>query len=298
MNRLDIKTRALILRCLVEGNSIRSTVKISGASKNTVTKLMTEAGKACSEYQDQHLRNLPCTRVEVDEIWSFVYAKAKNVKTAKAAPQDAGDVWTWTSICADTKLVPTWAVGDRSAATAGDFIADLADRLSNRIQLTSDGHRPYLQAVEDAFGADVDYAVLNKIYANAGGKTAEKRYSPATCTGVKKEAITGNPDMKKASTSYVERNNLTMRMGMRRFTRLTNAFSKKVENHAHSISLHFMYYNFCRQHKSLNKITPAMAAGVTDRLWDIEDIIALIDAAAPAPKKRGPYKKSGQEISN
>ena len=300
MNKLDTKTRALILRCLVDGNSIRATVRISGASKNTVTKLMIDAGKACDAFQNEALRDLPCKRVQVDEIWSFVYAKQKNVETAKAAPEDAGDVWTWTAICADTKLVPSWHVADRSGESAKEFIDDLASRLAGRAQLTSDGHRPYLEAVEGAFGADVDYAQLVKLYGDTpeskkGG--AHRKYSPAECTGIKKRTVEGKPDEKHVSTSYVERQNLTMRMSMRRFTRLTNAFSKKVENHAHSVALHFMYYNFCRIHQSL-KITPAMAAGVTDRLWDIEDIVKLIDEAAPAPKKRGPYKKRGQENSN
>ncbi len=298
MNKLDTKTRAQILHHLVKGCGMRDTAELVGVSKNTVTKMLVEAGEVCSDYQNEKLRDLPCKRVQVDEIWSFVYAKAKNVKAAKSAPQDAGDVWTWTSICADTKLVPSWHVADRSGDAAKEFISDLAGRLSNRVQLTSDGHRPYLEAVEEAFGADIDYAMLVKMYGNEGGKSPEKRYSPAKINGTRKTTIEGEPEEKHVSTSYVERNNLTMRMSMRRFTRLTNAFSKKVENHAHSISLHFMYYNFCRQHKSLKGISPAMAAGVTDRLWDIEDIVKLMDAAAPAPKKRGPYKKKGQEISN
>ncbi len=295
MNKLDTKTRAMILRCLVEGNSIRSTARLTDTSKNTVTKLLIDAGKACSDYQAEALRDLPCSRVQVDEIWSFVYAKAKNVAAAKAAPEDAGDVWTWTAICADTKLVPSWLVADRTSASAIEFMDDLASRLRNRVQLSSDGHKPYLEAVEGAFGGDIDYAVIQKIYGTAP-EAVRGRYSPAVCTGIKKQRVEGSPDPKHVSTSYVERQNLTMRMSMRRFTRLTNAFSKKVENHAHSVALHFMYYNFCRQHKSLNKLTPAMAAGVTERLWDVEDIVALIDAAAPAPVKRGPYRK--KDISN
>lgn len=294
MNKLPLKTRSLILRCLVEGNSIRSTARLADVSKNTVTKLLIEAGKMCGEYQGRVLRDLPCRRVQVDEIWSFVYAKQKNVAAAKAAPEDAGDVWTWTAICADTKLVPSWLVADRSSASAIEFMDDLAKRLASRVQLSSDGHKPYLEAVEGAFGGDIDYAVIQKIYGTAP-EAARGRYSPAVCTGVRKERVEGDPDPAHVSTSYVERNNLTMRMSMRRFTRLTNAFSKKIENHAHSVSLHFMYYNFCRQHKSLNKLSPAMAAGVTDRLWDIEDIVKLVDEAVPKPGRRGPYKKT---ISN
>ena len=292
MNKLDTKTRILILRCLVEGQSIRATARTADVSKNTVTKLLIDAGRACSDYQERMLRDLPCKRVQVDEIWSFVYAKQKNVKKAKAAPADAGDVWTWTAICADTKLVPSWHVADRSGESAIEFMDDLRSRLANRVQLSSDGHKPYLEAVEGAFGGDIDYAVIQKIYGTAP-EAQKGRYSPAICTGVKRERIEGSPDPAHISTSYAERNNLTMRMSMRRFTRLTNAFSKKVENHTYSVALHFMYYNFCRQHKSLNKLTPAMAAGVTDRLWDIEDIVAVIEAAEPAPKKRGPYKKGG-----
>lgn len=300
MNKLDTKSRVLILRCLVEGQSIRATARTADVSKNTVSKLLIDAGKACSEYQDKALRDLKCTRIQVDEIWSFVYAKQKNVEKAKAAPEQAGDVWTWTAIDADTKLVPSWTIGDRSGETAMEFMDDLASRLANRVQLTSDGHRAYLEAVEGAFGGDVDYAQLVKLYGDAptAEKGAHRRYSPAKCNGTKKTRIEGKPDRRHVSTSYVERNNLTMRMSMRRFTRLTNAFSKKVENHAHSVSLHFMFYNFCRQHKSLKGISPAMAAGVTDHLWDIEDIVKLIDDAAPTPKKRGPYKKRGQENSN
>lgn len=297
MNKLDTKTRAMILRCLVEGNSIRATARLTDTSKNTVTKLLVDAGKVCSAYQDAAFRDLPCKRVQVDEIWSFVYAKAKNVEKAKAAPEDAGDVWTWTAICSDTNLVPSWLVADRSGASAIEFMDDLASRLADRVQLSSDGHKPYLEAVEGAFGGHIDYAVIQKIYGTAP-EAVRGRYSPAVCTGVKKERIEGNPDPKHVSTSYVERNNLTMRMSMRRFTRLTNAFSKKAENHAHAVALHFMHYNFCRIHKTL-RVTPAMAAGVSDRLWGIEDIVALVEASeAEKPRTRGPYKKRGQEISD
>ena len=289
MNKLDPKTRKLIIRCLVEGQSIRATARTADVSKNTVTKLLIDAGKACADYQDKALRGLPCKRVQVDEIWSFVHCKQKNVANAKAAPEGAGDVWTWTAIDADTKLVPSWLVADRSGASAIEFMDDLASRLAGRIQLTSDGHKPYLEAVEGAFGGDIDYAVIQKIYGTAP-EAVKGRYSPAICTGVKRERIEGSPDPDHISTSYAERQNLTMRMSVRRFTRLTNAFSKKVENHAHSVALHFMFYNFCRIHKSL-RVTPTMAAGVVDRLWDIDDIIRIVDEAAPKPAPRGPYKK-------
>ncbi|MCY4384577.1 MAG: IS1 family transposase [Nitrospinae bacterium] len=291
MNTLPLKTQTLIIRCLVEGMSIRATARTSGTSKNTVAKLLVDAGKACGEYQNRVLRDLPCKRVQVDEVWSFVYAKQKNLPNTQAAPEVAGDVWTWTAICADTKLVPSWRVGVRSGDTATDFMIDLRDRLANCVQLTSDGHKPYLVAVEDAFGADIDYAMLVKLYGSDGGTSPEKRYSPAECTGARMLQIEGNPDPAHISTSYAERNNLTMRMSMRRFTRLTNAFSKKIENHIDSVSLHFLYYNFCRQHKSLGGITPAMAAGVTERFGDIEDIVRLVNEARPKPGPRGPYKK-------
>ena len=292
MNKLDRKTRKLILRCLVEGMSIRATARTAEVSKKTVVKLFVDATKVCAEFQDKTLRDLPCKRIQCDEIWSFVYCKDKNVRRAKSAPTEAGDVWTWTAICADTKIVPSWLVGDRSGATAIEFMDDLRPRLSNRVQLTTDGHKAYLGAVEGAFGGDVDYAMLVKIYGGSAGKTAEKRYSPAECTGIKKRGITGDPDKSHVSTSYVERQNLTMRMSTRRFTRLTNAFSKKVENHAHSVALHFMHYNFCRVHKSLGE-TPAMRAGVADRVFDLDDIIALIDEAAPKPNRPATYKKRG-----
>ena len=293
MNKLNAKTRKLIIRCLVEGQSIRATARTAGVSKNTVAKLLIDAGKACADYQDKALRGLSCRRIQVDEIWSFIYAKEKNVARAKSAPPEAGDVWTWTAICAETKLVPSWRVGDRSGETAIDFIDDLRARLADRVQLISDGHRTYLESVEGAFGADVDYPQLVKLYGEA--PEGQRRYSPATCVGARKRRVEGNPDPAHVSTSYAEHNNLTMRMSIRRFTRLTNAFSKKIENHAYSVALHFMHYNFCRQHKSLGGISPAMAAGVTDRLWDIEDIVRLVEEAVPAPGPRGPYKK---QISN
>lgn len=274
---------------LVEGNSLRAVTRMSGVSINTVTKLLTDAGRICGEYQDKVLRDLPCKRVQVDEIWSFTYAKQRNVQNAKAAPEEAGDTWTWTAIDADSKLAVSWLIGGRDAEYANAFIEDLAGRLANRVQLTSDGHGPYLEAVERGFGAGVDFATLIKIYGPA--PEAQRRYSPPVCKGARKDRVTGNPDPAHVSTSYVERQNLTMRMHMRRFTRLTNGFSKKVENHAYAVALHFMYYNFVRVHKSL-RMTPAMAAGVTTKLWEIGDIVDLIEAEEDAqPRKRGPYKK-------
>ncbi len=289
MNKLPLQKRAQILHLLCEGNSIRAVTRLTGVSKNTVTKLLIDAGKACAAYHDEHVRNVKAERVQVDEVWSFTYSKQKNVSTAKAAPEDAGDTWTWTAIEADTKLIVSYLVGGRDSEYAITFMDDLRGRISNRVQLTSDGHKAYLEAVEGAFGGDVDYAQLVKLYGNAP-ESAKGRYSPAECTGIKKTRIEGNPDPKHVSTSYVERQNLTMRMHMRRFTRLTNAFSKKVENHSYAVALHFMYYNFVRIHQKL-RMSPAMAAGVTDRLWEISDIAALVEAAEDAPKKRGAYKK-------
>ncbi|KNX42904.1 IS1 transposase [Roseovarius tolerans] len=297
MNKLPAHKRVMILNMLIEGMSMRSISRTVGVSINTVSKLLVEAGEACAAYHDETVRNVNAQRVQCDEIWSFVYAKDKNVKTAKAAPDGAGDVWTWTAIDADSKMILSYEVGDRSAATAIEFMDDLCARLASRVQLTTDGHRAYLEAVEGAFGGDIDYAMLVKIYGDLGGKTAERKYSPAECTGIRKRAVEGRPDEAHISTSYVERQNLTMRMGMRRFTRLTNGFSKKLENHLHMLSLYFVHYNFVRVHKSL-RMTPAMAAGVSDTLHDMEWIVGLIDAQAPAPKKRGPYKKRQPEISN
>lgn len=292
MNRLTPDKRAQILHLLCEG-MIRAITRITGASKNTVSKLLCDVGQACSNYQDTALRNLPCTRVQVDEIWSFTYAKQKNVPFCKSAPQRAGECWTWTAIDAQTKLIVSWFVGGRDAGSAKSFITDLASRLSHRIQLTSDGHRQYAEAVYGAFGDEVDYAQLVKLYGNERmPETAQGRYSPAECTGIKKTRMIGKPEDAHVSTSYIERANLTMRMHNRRFTRLTNAFSKKIENHCHAVSLHFMFYNFCRIHQTL-RVTPAMAAGVTDKLWEIADIASLLDErdAAIATQKRGAYKK-------
>ncbi|TAL80300.1 MAG: IS1 family transposase [Beijerinckiaceae bacterium] len=290
MHKLSSSERAHILHLLCEGQSIRAITRVTGSSKNTVTRLLIDAGKACMAYHDAHVRDVKAKRVQVDEIWSFTYAKQKNVATAKAAPACAGDTWTWTAIEADTKLIVSYFVGGRDGECAMAFMDDLASRLSNRVQLTSDGHRAYLEAVEGAFGGDVDYAILNKIYGTVP-EAAKGRYSPAACLGAKKERIEGSPDPAYVSTSYVERSNLTMRMHMRRFTRLTNGFSKKVENHAYAVALHMMYYNFVRIHSKL-RVTPAMAAGVSDRLWEVADIVALVEAQeAKADMKRGPYRK-------
>jgi IS1 family transposase len=283
VNRLSTDQRAQIVSCLCEGMSIRATVRLTGAAKNTVTKLLVELGGACAEYQAAALFDLPCTNIQCDEIWAFCYSKQKNVPEEHRGEYGYGDVWTWTAICADTKLVPSWLVGERTAEDAEVFIRDLASRLANRVQLTTDGLRLYVRAVESAFHGDIDYAQLHKIYDAPGGDDNERRYSPAVCTGIEIRKVNGNPDMDKASTSYVERQNLTMRMGMRRFTRLTNAFSKKVENLAHAVSLHYMYYNFARPHGTLTKdaggrkTTPAMAAGITDHVWTCRDIAALLD---------------------
>ena len=297
MRKLDTKTRALIIRLLVEGNSIRATSRIADVSKNTVNKLLIDAGKACSKYHDEHVRNVKASVVQCDEIWSFTYAKQKNVAAAKDAPEFAGDTWTWTAIDSESKMIISYMVGGRDSEYAMAFMDDLRGRLSNRVQLTTDGHKAYLEAVEGAFGADVDYAQLVKMYGGpTGNKGHEKKYSPAECTGIKKRRIEGDPDKALVSTSHVERQNLTMRMHMRRFTRLTNAFSKKVENHAYAVALHFMYYNFVRVHQTL-KVTPAMQAGLTDHLWDIADLVAIVDANEPAPKKRGPYKRRKKDIS-
>ncbi len=290
MNKLDHEARARILHLLCEGASIRAITRLTGASKNTVIKLMIDAGKACAAYHDQHVCGLATKRVQVDEIWSFTYAKQKNVAKAKAAPANAGDTWTWTAIDADNKLMISWLVGGRDGEYAMSFMDDLQSRLANRVQLTSDGHRAYLEAVEGAFGGDVDYAQLVKLY-GAAPESAKGRYSPAECTGAVKTPIEGNPDPKHISTSFAERQNLNIRMHTRRFTRLTNAFSKKVENHAWSVALFATYYNFVRIHKTL-RMSPAMAAGVTDRLWEIGDIVALVEAADAKPGKRGAYKKA------
>jgi IS1 family transposase len=290
MNRLTKDDRARILHLLCEGSSIRAVTRLTGASKNTVTKLMIDAGKACAAYHDECVRGLKTKRVQVDEIWSFTYAKQKNVAKAKAAPANAGDTWTWTAIDADSKLMISWLVGGRDSGYAMAFMDDLASRLANRVQLTSDGHKAYLEAIEGAFGGDIDYAMLVKMY-GASPESAVGKYSPAECIGAKKERIEGNPDPVHISTSFAERQNLNMRMHMRRFTRLTNAFSKKVENHAWSVALFTTYYNFVRIHKTL-RVTPAIAAGVTDRLWEIGNIVALVEAADVKPSKRGPYRRT------
>lgn len=290
MNRLSHGDRARILHQLCEGMSIRAITRTTGASKNTIIRLLVDAGKACAAYHDEHVRNVKAKRVQVDEIWSFTYAKQRAVATAKAAPSNAGDTWTWTAIDADSKLIISYLVGGRDAEYAMWFIDDLRGRLANRVQLTSDGHGAYLRAVEDAFGADVDYAQLVKMYGPS--ISAPGRYSPAPFVAAKLSVVEGRPDPKHISTSYVERSNLTMRMHMRRFTRLTNGFSKKVENHAYAVALHMMYYNFVRIHKTL-RVTPAMAAGVTDRLWEIGDIVKLVEDTEATLKPRGPYKKRG-----
>ena len=273
MNILNRTKRAQLISVLVEGNSLRATARICDVAFNTVLKFIPDIGRVCDEYQDKAFQHLTCKRIQCDEIWSFCYAKAKNVPEQFRGQFGYGDVWTWVAMDADTKLVPSFMVGRRDSATAKIFIDDLASRLANRVQITTDGYKVYLEAIEGAFGCEVDYAMLIKLYESTQQET---RYSPAVCTGATANTVTGNPDPNHISTSYVERQNLTIRMGARRFTRLTNGFSKKVENHAAHLSLHYMHYNFARIHKTL-RMSPAMAAGVSDRLWSVEDIAGLLD---------------------
>jgi IS1 family transposase len=286
-NVLSTEKRVQIISALVEGVSVRATARMCDVSKDTVMRLGVELGKACAGYMDENFRNLTCKRLQIDEIWNFVYAKSKNVPQDKRGTFGYGDVWTFTCIDADTKLMPAFLVGTRDAGCATEFMQDVASRLVNRVQLTTDGLKAYLSAVEDAFSGAIDFAQLVKVYGNAPSGP-ETRYSPAECIGTQKHAVTGCPDAKHVSTSYVERANLTIRMSVRRFTRLTNAFSKKVENHTAAIGLFHAHYNLCRIHKSL-RVTPAMAAGVASRVWEIADLVALLPAVEP--KKRGPYRK-------
>ncbi len=271
MNRLSSKQREQVISCLIEGCSIRSTVRMTGVAKKTVMRLVVEVGAFCADYQDKAFRNLPCRRIQVDEMWSFCYCKQKNVTPEISRERVAGDVWLWVGIDADTKLVPAWFIGQRDAVAATEFIADLEARLSNRVQLTSDGHKVYLNAVIDAFADSVDYAQLVKMYTNDA--EGQRRYSPAQFVATEKIRVIGNPDPKHISTSYVERQNLSVRMTVRRFTRLTNAFSKKIENHAAAVALGYFAYNFIKVHSTL-RMSPAMKAGVTDRLWEVADLVA------------------------
>ncbi len=273
MNKLKIEKQVAVIASLVEGNSIRATCRMTGVAKNTVVKLLADVGQACSDHQDKVLRGLPCKNIQCDKIWSFCYAKEKNVPKDKKGQFGYGDVWTFTAIDADTKLVPSWYIGRRDLEDATIFMKDLAGRLKNRVQLTTDGHKMYLEAVENAFGKDIDFSQLVKIYGQS--VEGQKRYSPPICIGTIKTEINGYPEKEKVSTSYVERQNLTMRMNLRRFTRLTNGFSKKVENLSYAVALHFMYYNFCRVHQTL-RVTPAMEAKVTDHVWGIEEILGLL----------------------
>lgn len=276
MNKLNTEERARVVAALLEGNSLRSTTRMTGVHRTTILKLLVELGEACSDYQNKTLVNLPCKRIQCDEIWSFVYSKEKNT-TPEMKAEGAGDCWIWVGMDADTKLIVSWLAGPRDPLAALEFMHDLAARLANRVQLTTDGHKPYLFAVKSAFEDDIDYAQLVKLYGpSREGAGAESRYSPAACIGSRKKARIGEPDRKHISTSYIERQNLTMRMSMRRFTRLTNGFSKKVENHCHQIALHYMWYNFGRIHQTL-RVTPAMAAGVSDHVWSVAEIIGLLE---------------------
>jgi IS1 family transposase len=295
MNKLPPAKRVQILSLLCEGVSMRSISRVVDVSINTVAKMLVDAGEACAAFHDEKVRSVKAKRVQVDEIWSFTAAKQKNVPNMKKPVDGAGDTWTWTALDADSKLIVQWFVGGRDGYSAKLFIDDLATRLANRVQLTSDGLRAYLDAVDGAFGADVDCAQRVKLYGEA--PEAQKRYSPAECIGCRKTVVEGNPDPAHISTSYVERSNLSLRMHNRRFTRLTNAFSKKFESHVHALAIYFVFYNFVRIHKTL-RVTPAMAASLTDRLMTMEDVVALIDAREAAPKKRGPYKKKQAQISN
>lgn len=292
MNKLPLKTRTQILNMLCEGSSMCSISRVADVSINTVSKLLVDAGKFCAALHDREVRNVKAKRVRCDEIWSFTAAKQRKVAAMKNPVEGAGDTWTWTALGSDSKLIISWLVGGRDGEYALAFMDDVKERLANRVQLTTDGHKAYLNAVEEAFGADIDYAMLVKMYGEPEGKAVpqERRYSPAVCTGAKKTRIEGSPDLAHVSTSHVERQNLTMRMQMRRFTRLTNAFSKKFENHVHMVALYTVWYNFIRIHKTL-KMSPAMAAGLSQTLCSMDDVCAKMDAIAPKPGKRGPYKK-------
>ena len=294
MNQLDILTRARVLSALCEGVSIRAICRMYSVGKNTVARLLIDAGVACAVYQDEVLNNLNCTRIQCDEIWSYVGAKDRNVPADKKGLFGYGSVWTWVGMDADSKLIAAWLIGDRSADAASEFMKDLASRLANRVQLTTDGYNVYLNAVEQAFGSDIDYAMLVKIYGETS--ESEKRYIPAECIGCKRDNITGYPDRKHVSTSYVERQNLTMRMHMRRFTRLTNAFSKRVEHHVAAVALHFMYYNFIKIHSTL-RVTPAMAAGVTDKLWEMTDVVRLVEEKEAADLEVKRARKASRDSS-
>jgi len=296
MNKLLLETRVQILSMLCEGSSMRSISRVADVSINTVAKLLVDAGKACAAFHDAKVRGVNARRVQVDEIWSFTAAKQKNVPHMKRRVEGAGDTWTWTAIEADTKLLISWVVGGRDSDYAIAFMDDLRDRLANRVQLTSDGHKAYLEAVEGAFGADIDYAQLVKLF-GASAESMKGRYSPAECIGIRKERIEGNPDPKHVSTSYAKRQNLTMRMQMRRSTRLTNAFSKKFENHMHMVALYTVWYNYVKQHKSLRGLSPAMAAGLSGTLWSMTDLAEMVDAVQPKRRKRGPYKKETRSIA-
>ena len=291
MNKLAPAERSQILTLLLEGMSMRAVSRVADVSINTVTKLLADAGAACAEYHDETVRNVRAKRVQADEIWAFTYAKQKNVEKAKKAPEGAGDTWTWTAIDADNKLIISWHVGPRDLGSAYTFMMDLAERLAGRVQLTTDGLSSYLSAIEDAFGGDVDYSQLIKLYGSED--EGEKRYSPAKCLGTVLKPVTGDPDPAHISTSYVERHNLTMRMSMRRFTRLTNAFSKRVAHHVQMVSLYTTWYNFCRIHKTL-RVTPAMATGLSDTLRDMDWIVSLVEARDPKPGPRGPYRPRQQ----
>lgn len=274
MNRLPLEKRVQIINQLTEGTSLRATSRLADVSINTVTKLLIEVGTACQKYHDENVKNVTAKRVQCDEVWSFVYAKDKNVPEEKQGLHGIGSVWTWVALDSESKLAISWLVGNRDAEFANMFMQDVKARLANRVQLTTDGLKAYLEAVEDNFGADIDYAQLIKLY--GASSDTERTYSPVKCTGTEKKVVTGNPQAKHVSTSHIERQNLTMRMNMRRFTRLTNAFSKKVENHAHAVALHFMFYNFVRIHKTL-RVTPAMQAGLTTKLWEVEDLVKLAE---------------------
>ena len=303
-NRLSNDKQAQILNLLVEGMSMRSISRVTGVSINTVTKMLVAAGEACAKFHDQTVRDVPARKIQCDEVWSFCYAKRKNVEYAKSAPAEAGDVWTWTGIDADSKLIVSWHVSpSRDSDAAIEVMDDLRSRLANRVQVMTDGLKSYLEAVEGAFGGDVDYAQLVKLYGDAPAED-QRRYSPVEWVGSRREKISGNPDWDYISTSYVERQNLTMRMGMRRFTRLTNAFSKKLENHCHMLALYFVHYNSCRPHTTLTKraggykTTPAMAAELAGRVYDMAWLVELVNEWLPKPGKRGSYQPRQSAISN